>query len=448
VRHGVLVSASVFSIFACAAAAQAEYKLTTLVTFDGTDGGGPAVGRIDASGNLYGAMESGGDLTLDFGLGVGTVFELAAGTHVVTTVATFNDMNGDFPAASLIADANGNLYGTTGSGGTLNGGVSGYGTVYELAADTHALNTLATFDYLTNGAHPNGGLVADARGNLYGTAGGGDITLNAGSGDGTVFKLAAGTHTLSTLATFNGTNGNGPVGGLVADASGNLYGTTFQGGANDNGTVFELAAGTHVLSTLATFNGTNGGYPNGGLIADANGNLYGTTAYGGANGNGTVFEVANDVNHTLSTLVTFNGANGASPRAGLIADASGNLYGTTSLGGDLTLNVGYGLGTVFEVAAGTHALTTLASFNGTNGDIPRAGLVADASGNLYGTTSEGGDQMLNGGHGGGTLFELSPVPEPSTLLLGALGAVSMFACRWWNRLDRSYLFPAPKTPTT
>jgi uncharacterized repeat protein (TIGR03803 family) len=250
--------------------------------------------------------------------------------YTLTTLATFNGTNGSNPYAGLIADASGNLYGTTRSGGA-----NGYGTVFELAAGTHALSTLATFN-ATNGDGSFGDLIADASGNLFGT------TFNGGANNaGTVFKVAAGTHALSTLASFNRTNGAYPYAGLIADASGNLYGTTEEGGANNAGTVFKVAADTHALSTLVTFNGTNGADPRGRLIADASGNLYGTTFWGGANGSGTVFEVANDVNHTLTTLATFNGANGAIPEAGLIFDASGNLYGTTSEGG------ANGRGTVF-----------------------------------------------------------------------------------------------------
>jgi uncharacterized repeat protein (TIGR03803 family) len=312
--------------------------------------------------------------------------------YTLTTLATFNGTNGSNPYAGLIADASGNLYGTTRSGGA-----NGYGTVFELAAGTHALSTLATFN-ATNGDGSFGDLIADASGNLFGT------TFNGGANNaGTVFKVAAGTHALSTLASFNRTNGAYPYAGLIADASGNLYGTTEEGGANNAGTVFKVAADTHALSTLVTFNGTNGADPRGRLIADASGNLYGTTFWGGANGSGTVFEVANDVNHTLTTLATFNGANGAIPVAGLIFDASGNLYGTTAGGG------ANNRGTVFEVANDVnHTLTTLATFNGANGAIPEAGLIFDASGNLYGTTSEGG------ANGRGTVFILRPVLEPGS----------------------------------
>ena len=267
------------------------------------------------------------------------------------------------------------------------------------AGAQYTLTTLATFNG-ANGSGPYAGLISDASGNLYGTT-----AYGGASGYGTVFKLAAGTHTLTTLVSFNGANGSGPYAGLIADASGNLYGTTKYGGTSGEGTVFEVAAGTHELSTLISFNGVNGAYPTAGLLADANGNLYGTTS-AGLDDFGTVFELTNDT-HTLITLASFDvtGTNGSTPQAGLIADASGNLYGTTAYGGASHY------GTVFELAAGTHALTTLASFSGMNGPYPYeaypdAGLIFDSSGNLYGTTT----------NNGGTVFELAADTHALTTL--------------------------------
>ncbi len=222
-------------------------------------------------------------------------------------------------------------------------------------AGDYVLSTLASFNasYVVDSSYAD--LIADAAGNLYGTTStGGDY------GDGSVFEIAAGTHALTTLASFNGNNGQWPSAGLLADAAGNLYGTTVDGGANGDGTVFEIAAGTDALTTLINFNGSDGAAAAGELIADPAGDLYGATAWGGAYGDGTVFEIAAGT-HALSTLASFNGGNGASPVGSLLADAAGNLYGTTSLGG------ANGDGTVFKIAAGTDALTTLVSFDGSNG---------------------------------------------------------------------------------
>ncbi len=221
---------------------------------------------------------------------------------------------------------------------------------------------------------------------------------------------------LETLVSFNGTNGS-YLSGVIADAKGDLFGTTDFGGADGYGTVFEIAnTGTvsHPVyasapTTLVSFNGTNGNDPVGGLIADAKGDLFGTTVFGGADGYGTVFEIANTgaVSHPVyasapTTLVSFNGTNGAYPESGLIADAKGDLFGTTAGGGAGRA------GTVFEIAnTGTvshpvyaSAPTTLVSFNGTNGNDLVGGLIADAKGDLFGTT------LFGGADGDGTVFEI------------------------------------------
>ena len=199
-----------------------------------------------------------------------------------------------------------------------------------------------------------------------------------------MFEVQAGSGTITTLASFNLSNGANPDARLVEDSSGNLFGTTYMGGANGDGTVFEVQAGSGTITTLASFNGTNGQWSEAGLVEDSSGNLFGTTQYSGANGEGTVFEVQAG-SGTITTLASFNGTNGAGPEAGLVKDSGGNLFGTTVAGG------ANGDGTVFEVQAGSGTITTLASFNGTNGANPYAGLVEDSSGNFFGTTYEGGE---------------------------------------------------------
>lgn len=165
----------------------------------------------------------------------------------MTTLVSFDGINGNYPSRNLVADASGNIYGTTHLGGAR-----GIGTLFELAAGTHALSTLVSFN--SNCGSPQGSLIADVNGNLYGT------TLGGGTdGDGTVFEIASGTHALTTLASFvqcNGTTDN-PTGSLLADADGNLFGTTYSGGAYGYGTIFEVTASTHTLLTLVTFDGTN-----------------------------------------------------------------------------------------------------------------------------------------------------------------------------------------------
>jgi uncharacterized repeat protein (TIGR03803 family) len=212
---------------------------------------------------------------------------VAAGTYALTTLATFNIGYGENPQAGLIADANGNLYGTASVDGVYdNGSLIGDGTIFKVAARTHALTTPVTFTG-ANGVGPSGSLIADANGNLYGTtAGGGTNSV------GTVFELNPNTDALTTLFSFNGTNGDGPLAALVFGPDGNLYGTTSLGGADGDGTIFELNPNTDALTTLLSFNGTNGENPGDALIFDANGNLYGTTEQGGADGFGEVFELS------------------------------------------------------------------------------------------------------------------------------------------------------------
>jgi uncharacterized repeat protein (TIGR03803 family) len=308
-----------FLLAHAAAWASAGYVLTTLATFNGPDGNAPEAAPIaDAAGNLFGTTFRGG---MNDG---GTIFEVPAGSHTVTTLARFDGSDGVNPYDDLIADAAGNFYGTA-----IAGGASGDGTIFELTAQTHSLITLASFNG-ANGAAPLAGLIADANGNLYGTT-----SLGGRDNDGVVFELTAGTHTLTALASFDGLDGAQPgFGTLLADSAGNFFGTTSLGGANNLGTVYELAAGSHTFTTLASFDGANGSNPNGGLIVDPEGNLYGTTEGlgSGLNGNGTAFELAAGT-HTVITLANFNLANGTNPQAGLISDAAGDLFGTLVNGG-------------------------------------------------------------------------------------------------------------------
>jgi uncharacterized repeat protein (TIGR03803 family) len=242
-------------------------------------------------------------------------------------------------------------------------------------------------------------------------------------GFGTVFEIAKTAtgyaNTPTTLVNFNGTNGANPFASLIFDANGNLFGTTRLGGANNFGTVFEIAKTTggyaSTPNTLINFcslpNCADGGEPFASLIFDNNGNLFGTTRYGGAN-NGTVFEIVKTAGGYASTptiLISFNG-NGGEPYASLIFDANGNLYGTTEGGGT------GGGGTVFEIAKTTGGYastpTTLVNFcslpNCADGELPDASLIADANGNLFGTTSMGGTGTYQTSFPtGGTVFEIA-----------------------------------------
>lgn len=379
-------------------AAQAQYTLSALVSFNGSNGSGPIGGLVaDANGNLYGTTAGGGANT------DGTVFEIVAGSHTLTTLISFDGDNGAGPQGTLIVDSSGNLYGTTWLGGLSNQfNTLAFGTVFKISGDTHQLTTLAKFNG-TNGQGPVAGVTMDANGNLYGTT-----QFGGTSNMGTVYQIAA--STINTLVSFDSkTNGQYPYAGVILDTNKNLYGMT-----TNYGTLFKVDGTSHVLATLDTFTGTNGANPQATLIADSHGNFYGTTPQGAdSTQGGTVFEIPAGSSSivTLATFSTIDGKYG--PLGGLLIDSKGNLFGTTSYGGDNDM------GTVFELPAGSHTPITLASFDGTNGYSPQiAGLVEDADGNLFGTTYSGGSDNI------GTVFELSPVPEPSTVILLLLGCLA------------------------
>jgi uncharacterized repeat protein (TIGR03803 family) len=271
----------------------------------------------------------------------------------------------------------------------------------------------------TDGRNPAASLVFDGAGNLYGTTGGGGGSQECG----TVFKLAPagnGKWTRSVLHYFGvGKYGCGPVAGVILDTAGNLYGTTSSAGASGGGTVFKLAAdgnGQWTQTVLHSFSGADGAESHAGLIFDNAGNLYGTTEAGGAFGEGTVFQLTRGTNGqwTETLLYSFcsasNCSDGAQPLAGVVFDAAGNLYGTTSVGGDTRFCSGEGCGTVFQLTPGSNGKwteTVLHSFNLADGSDPRASLILDKSGNLYGTTI-GIDAPPSCSEGCGTVFQLSP----------------------------------------
>ena len=302
--------------------------ITTLAAFNGTNGASPYAGVVeDGGGNLFGTTSAGGFY------GYGTVFEIPAGSDAVTTLVSFSGANGEYPGGGVVEDSSGNLFGTTSAGGAY-----GDGVVFEVKAGSGTATTLASFTN-TNGVLPCGGLVEDSSGNLFGTT---TYTYANDTGDGTVFEVRAGSNVVTTLASFSGANGAFPNGSLIRDSSGNLFGMTYGGGSSWYGTVFEVRAGSGAVTTLASFNGSNGASPYASLVEDGSGNLFGTTYGGGSSGDGTLFEVQAGSN-AVTTLVSFNGANGEYPAVGLVEDGSGNLFGTTSAGGP------GGYGTVFEV---------------------------------------------------------------------------------------------------
>jgi uncharacterized repeat protein (TIGR03803 family) len=302
--------------------------------------------------------------------------------------------DGSGPVSSLIFDTAGNLYGTTASGGAQNDG-----TVFELTPGSGGKWTESIIHSFTGGKDgltPLGNLIMDAAGNLYGT------TSRGAQGGGTVFILipgAGGKWKLKVLHTFHGTTGGSPSAGLIFDTAGSLYGTTAEGGGQEAGTVFQLTPGTNGTWTFKTIhsfntNGHDGTTPLAALTLDGAGNLYGTTSAGGSQRDGVVFQLTPGSNGkwTETILHTFdpaNGRDGAEPVAPIIIGANGDLFGTTVTGGK---NRFYGV--VFELtlnSKGNWEESILHAFaDGNDGGEPNAGLTLDADGNLYGTASSGG----------------------------------------------------------
>lgn len=388
------------------AVAQTE---STLYDFPGTEFSYTTYGLVfDSAGNLYGTSPYGGDY------GLGEVFELSpteGGDWTETTLHSFDTSSEFISFSNLIFDGAGRLFGTSSSDGT-----SGCGTVFALAKNAAGVwneKVLHNFKSTNDGCFPLGGLLADNDGNLYGT------TQTGGSdGEGTVFELSfkSGGFVEKILHSFSSrAGGQNPSGSLIMDAAGNLYGTTSSGGGGNcrcDGTVYELSpAGggrwtERVLWNMPAYD--DGADPNAGVVFDSVGNLYGTTVDGGGGvGAGVVFELSPAGGGAWSSKVIHSfeegGEDGFNPRGGLIFDAGGNLYGTTFQGG-----VGTGAqGTVFKLspaAGGVWSETILFSFIPTalDGYNPTSNLIFDSSGNLYGTTNTGGTGN------GGTVFEITP----------------------------------------
>ena len=326
-----------------------------------------------------------------------------AEAQTYTVLYSFTGLkDGGEPYGGLRLDPAGNLYGTTLYGGTHPCIDLGCGVVFKL--DTTGKETvLFNFNGGASGARTVAGLIRDSQGNLYGTTDvGGDNRCC-----GTVFKLdTAGTYTV--LRSFKShPDASRPLAPLLRDAAGNLYGTTWLGGLYDNGAVFKVdTSGNETV--LYSFTGkTDGMWPLAGLIRDDSGNLYGTTELGGnlhggcgSLGCGVVFKV--DPTGTETVLYSFTGgADGAEPVAPLLRDKAGNFYGTAGFGGDLTCSAPYGCGVVFKLDV-TGKQTVLYAFKGspTDGNEPHGGVIHDAAGNFYGTTYRGG------AYGFGTVFKL------------------------------------------
>src|SRR5271166_1965825 len=376
----------------------------------GADGGSPFAGlTMDKAGSLYGTTTFGGS-------GNGTVFRLVfKNSHwVFQPLYSFaGGTDGANPQARVIVGPDGALYGTTQYGG------AGYGTVFRLSPQPTACKTalcpwketvIYRFAGGTDGDNPFSEVVFDQSGSLYGTtAQGGTGSCDTSYTCGVVFELTPsnGSWTESVLYRFTGgSDGGAPAAGLIFDSAGNLYGTATVGGLNNQGTVFQLTpeGSGWAENVLHSFMGTDGYQPESSLIFDQQGNLYGTTIYGGSTygsspGGGVAFELMPSGGKWTETLLYSFGAqdgDGINPYDRLLMDANGNLYGTASAGG---LD---GIGNIFKLtnSGGEWAAAVLHNFtDGSDGAHPFGGLIFDAKGNLYGTTDSGGTD------GFGVVFE-------------------------------------------
>jgi uncharacterized repeat protein (TIGR03803 family) len=322
-----------------------------------------------------------------------------------TTLTSFDVTDGLLPIGGLVQATDGNFYGTTAQGGVNvckidrthsnpNGVNEGCGTIFKITP-SGALTSLHSFDG-TDGEFPEAGVIQGIDGNFYGTTQSGGTGTCTGEipGCGTIFKVAP-SGTFTSLHSFQVTDGSFPARKLVQGPDGNFYGATEEGGVNGDGTIFKIAP-SGMLTTLHSFDSTDGATPYVGLVQGTDGSFYGTTGTGGAHGSGTVFKIT--PSGTLTTLLSFDGTDSGSFEA-LVQGTNGNFYGTSS--------------TVYEITPGG-TLTTLFTFSGgdnnQNPEDPISALIqgTGTDGNFYAITLEGGSGEVCGTNGCGTLFKMTP----------------------------------------
>jgi uncharacterized repeat protein (TIGR03803 family) len=395
-----------------ALSAQAQtYKI--LYQFHGkADGRGPGSSLIeDSEGNLYGITQGGGNLNCNNnnnqGPGCGVVFKLGKSGDITILHRFQGATDGVWPQASLIRDEQGNLYGTTSQGGETTCTVShepgkGCGTIFRIDPCGHEV-ILYRFKNMTDGAFPVSSLYRDAAGNLWGTASSGGFFGSSQCktvGCGTVFRLNP-EGKLTSWPFLGGPNdGANPVAGLTADAKGNLYGTTQNGGIHQGGTLFKITPSTYkrtLLHYFGNFQTGDASFPNGNLIF-ANGALYGVSYSGGSQAGGAVYEWNAYGEKILASFEQGSSMSYLFLQGALARDPEGNLYGTTEDGEENSF-----FGELYELDPAGNA-TVLHYFGGdtTDGGLPLGGVILDSAGHLYGTTSQGGTDNA------GTVYELTP----------------------------------------
>lgn len=380
---------------------------------DGNDGWAPGAALIfDSNGNLYGTTTVGGLGCISPGCGI--VFRLQPnldGTWTENVLHNLRNTEGAMSHAPVAFDRLGNLYGTASNGGSAN-----QGSVFKLLRSSGGYWPAVVLHSFTggwDGGNPFGGVLLDSAGTLYGLT-----SAGGGKSAGVALSLSGQSLGVETvLRSFaGGTDGSGPMSALIADRAGNMYGTTYLGGARGAGTVFKLSPNRQSLGWTYTIlhsftavpygSGSDGANPYAGLAFDAAGNLYGTTVFGGPAGGGTVYKLSPNADGTWTESVIYafkGGTDGNTPYGGVAFDTAGNLYGTTNSGGT------GGRGTVFKLtpaSGGGWTETILHNFTGhADGGLPAAGVLLDAAGNIYGTTQMGGH---GGFENGGVVFEISP----------------------------------------
>ncbi len=393
---------------------------SSLVQFTGVDGlmsGSTPYGALvmDQAGSFRGVTTDGGSSRL------GTIYTINATTGAFQSVLNFVKTQGataaSNPGTGLIAGPDGLLWGTSENGGEANAG-----TLFTVNSVTGATSNVLIFTGIAGavpGANPAAELLSDKLGNMWGTTAAGGV-----SNFGIVFKINAETKVFTLIFEFTGPNGRNPSGRLVLDESGVLWGTTSEGGSEQGGTIFKINPVTGVLTTMVNFTGTSGAFlgdgPSTGLTADGTGFFWGTTYEGGDSNLGTIFKIKpadGSFVHVASFSGTEGDFKGDGPAHALVVDAAGFLWGTTEFGGS------EGLGTVFKINRGDGVLTTIAEFSGPSGDLvganPQSSLIQDPVGAWYGTTESGGVGNQ------GTIFKISADGTFRTVYLftGSLGAV-------------------------